>query len=265
MYRHVPKKPWLAAVAMALGWLVTMPADAASDAPDCATGGCGWSLSVDNVEVSAGSFAESATGGLYLPGSSPQMFNLGGGSFVSISSISGDIDPTLGFSFRAGTGSVGQTFSFSFSLPIALSGAIDANSSVSYSLTSLSGSGAQITPLFGHLIVASEVDSAVGGLPPLNKGVDVGDTFGFVGGPQTQNSRIFLASNSFVGNANYDLMSVVATFSLSPNSQVAVSGFVQQVMPVPEPGGASLALAGLLVVGITRFRPLPKRRRGAGA
>ena len=175
MYRYLAKTRRSAGLAIAIGLLATMQVAGASDTPDCSAGGCEWSLSVDNIEVSAGSFADTADGGLYLPGSAPQMINLGGGSFASINSISGDIDPILGFSFKAGTGALGETFSFAFSLPIALSGAINANSSVSYSLTSLSANGAQITPLFGHLIVASEVDSAVGGLAPLNKGVDVGN------------------------------------------------------------------------------------------
>ena len=262
MDRYRANKKWAVCVALVCGSMLASHAARAADDPSCSTGGCGWSLTVDNVELLSGSFEENSNGNLYLPSALSGQVSLGDGSYVSITTISGDIDPVLGFSFKAGTGAVGKTFSFSFSLPIALSGPIDANSSVSYSLTSLTAAGAQITPLFSHLIVASEVDSSVGGLPPLNKGVDVGNTFGFSGGPQTLNSQVYVASNSFVGSASYDLMSVVATFSLSPYSQVAVSGFVQQVMAVPEPGGSSMALAGLALVAFLRIRRKPSQRCG---
>jgi hypothetical protein len=88
-------------------------------------------------------------------------------------------------------------------LPIALSGLVDASSSVSYSLTSQTATGAQISPLREHVVTAA-----------------------------------------------YDLMSVVLGFSLSANSNVGLSGSVQQ-NPVPLPaaawllGSAVLGLAGL--------------------
>lgn len=219
--------------------------------PDCSTGLCTWSMMVDNVEVLSGAYAARADGSLFVPDQVTR-FDLGDGGFVAVNGLSGNIDPILGFNVGAGTGALGKTFSFAFSLPIALSGTIDASSSVSYSLTSLTAAGAQVAPLFGRMVVAQEVDTTVGGLAPLNKGVDVGGSFFFVGGPQTANSPVYTASNSFVGSLDYDLMSVVVSFSLSPNSQVGMSGFVQQVLPIPEPTGALLMFAGLLTVAVVR-------------
>jgi hypothetical protein len=85
----------------------------------------------------------------------------------------------------------------------------------------------------------------------LNKGVDVGETF-FLGGPLVKNSDVFNASNTFTGNLAYDLMTVKVDFSLSADSSVAISGFVQQT-PVPVPAAVWLFGSGLLgLVAIAR-------------
>lgn len=239
------------ALVTGLGLLCGVSAQAGS-IPDCSQGGCEWSVTADNVLLGEGTYSiDPNTGDISL--ASPQRFDLGGGGFVSIDGLNGNADPILGFNASAGTGSAGNTFAFSFSLPIALSGPINANSSVSYSLTSLTSAGAQISPLsFGKVVVADEVDTSVGGLAALNKGVNVGDTFFFFGGPQTQNSPVYTASNTFNGNTAYDLMSVTVAFSLSANSNVGLSGFVQQT-PVPVPAALWLFGSGLLgLLGVAR-------------
>ena len=60
-----------------------------------------------------------------------------------------------------------------------------------------------ITGIRTNIVSASEVDTSVGGLGSFNKVVDVGDTFFYNGGPQTQNSSVFTASNSFTGDLAY--------------------------------------------------------------
>lgn len=224
-----------------------------NDLPSCGPEGanCAWSIEVDGQEVAGGTYSVDDEGQIGFQG---QRIDLEGGGFVQLTGLNGNIDPILGFNASAGTGAAGKTFAFNFSLPIALSGPIDASSNVGYTLTSLSAAGAQIAPLFGHVVVAQEVDTSVGGLPPLNKGVDVGDTFFFVGGPATQLSQ-YSASNSFAGNLAYDLMSVTVAFSLSAQSQVGISGFVQQT-PVPEPSTYLVLIAGLAFIGVIARRRL---------
>ena len=181
------------------------------------------------------------------------MWTMGDGSTICVGSLSGNADPILGFGLGASTSSIGSTFGFTFNLPIALQGPINANSSVSYSLTSTTAAGAQIAPVVGSNIVSAfEVDTSIGGLPSLNKGVDVGNTFFFVGGPLTQNSPVYTASSSFTGDLAYDLMTVKVDFSLSADSTVGISGFVQQVV-VPIPPAVWLFGSGLIgLIGMAR-------------
>jgi hypothetical protein len=182
---------------------------------------------------------------------------LGDGSTVDVGSLGGNADPILSFGVSAHTGAAGHTFSFAFDLPIALSGPLAASSKVSYSLTSETVAGAQVTPLLGNTVTAREVDTSVGGIGNLNKGVDVGATFFFFG-IDTQNSPVYTASSTLVGNTAYDLMSVLIAFSLSPNASVGMSGFVQQVAAVPLPAALPLLLSGLAGLGW-----ISRRRRAA--
>jgi hypothetical protein len=232
-------------------------APAAADAvppPQCGTGAadlCTWSIKA----TTAMGVTTNVAGGTY--GVNPDgSFNFGSvvnsapvgdgtGSTVSITALSGNTDPILSFGVGATTGALGDTFTFVFNEPIALSGPINAVSKVSYSLTAASTVGAEIQPLNGHVVVAKEVDTSFGGLPPLDKGVDVGDTFLFSPGPDTQNSPVFHASSTLTGNLQYDLMSVQIAFVLTPNSSVGLSGFVQQTA-VPVPAAVWLLGAGLL-------------------
>jgi hypothetical protein len=215
---------------------------------DCGADGsaCGISLSIEGTEVATGTYQiDPDTGDLSL--ASPVGGSLGT-SNVNVSNINGNVDPILGFGIGASTGAIGSAFSITLTLPIALSGPINANSSINYSLSSLSGAGAQLAPLFGKTLIAQEVDSSVGGILPLNKGVDAGDTFFFLGGPATNASPVYTASNLLIGDLQYDLMSVTVAFSLSADSTAGLSGFVQQ-LPVPEPSTALLLAMGLAGLG----------------
>jgi len=220
---------------------------------DCGPGGanCSITASIDGTQVGTGNFSiDPITGAITLTNTITAILN---GGHIYVTDVSGNADPILGFAVSASTGVAGNAFSVTFNLPIALAGLINANSSVSYSLTGTSSAGAQIAPLLGsNVVIAQEVDTSIGGLPPLNKGVDVGNTFFFIGGPQTQNSPVYTDSNSFVGNLAYDLMSVTVAFSLSPNTSVGISGFVQQV--VPEPTMVTLLGVGLVLLAVARRR-----------
>ena len=175
------------------------------------------------------------------------------GETLSLNSLGGNVDPLINFGLGASTGSDGAAFGFTFNLPIALSGQIDASSSVAYTLTAASSAGAQIAPIVGdNIVTAYEIDTSVDGLGSLNKGVDVGSTFFFTDGPETNTSDVFTASNSFIGDLAYDIMAVKIDFALSANSSVGVSGFVEQTS-VPVPAAFWLLSTGMIgVIGLRK-------------
>ncbi len=234
--------------------IMALPVAAQADAinlPSCTANDprCGFTVSVgegDQMQSGSGFYTIDAKTGDLTITEAVTVVGLNG-ELAQVGGIWGNADPILGFNASAGTGVTGGTFSYTFYLPIALSGPLAADSSVSYSLTSQTAAGAQIAPLFGKTVIAQEVDTSVGGLSPLNKGVDVGNTFFFLGGPQTQNSPVYTAASLLTGNAAYDLMSVTVAFSLSARSNVGLSGFVQQtVVPVPAAVWLFGSAAGLL-------------------
>jgi hypothetical protein len=188
---------------------------------------------------------ESVSGNGMVVNGNMVMWTMGDNSTISVNTLSGNIDPILSFGIEATTQGTGRTFGITFDLPVAIEGPISASSSVSYSLTSRTEAGAQIAPISGNVVKAWEIDTSVSGLGSLNKGVDVGDTFSFIGGPETRNSSIFTASSQFAGDLAYDLMSVQIGFSLSGESSVGISGFVEQVV-VPVPAAIWLFSTGLL-------------------
>ena len=192
-------------------------------------------------------------GGMVDPMSQGLMWNLDDGSQIMVNSVFGNADPVLGFGLGASTGATGRSFTFSFDLPIALEGAVEASSSVSYSLTSTTEAGAQILPLGGNVVNAYDVDTSIPSIGSLDKNVAVGDAFGFSGGPQTQNSPVYTASSMLTADLAYDLMTAQIAFTLSPNSSVGISGFVQQV-PVPLPATLPLLLVALSGLGILKYR-----------
>ncbi len=173
-------------------------------------------------------------------------WTMGDGSQISINSLSGNADPIISFGIGASTRSSGATFAMNFDLPVAIDGPINASSSMSYSLTSTTAAGAQIAPINGSVISGWGVDTSIGWAKFADMGVDAGDSFFFIGGPQTQNSPVYSNTNLFAGDLAYDLMSVQIGFSLSPDSAVAMSGFVSQISAVPVPAAVWLFGSGLL-------------------
>jgi hypothetical protein len=241
---------WLQLCALTAAIGLAAPASAGTIL-DCGPNGaqCSVTLSIDGTQVANGNYEiDPSTGDLIWPG---MLSGSLGDSTLSVMNVTGNADPILGFAVASNTGAVGSAFSITFTLPIALSGPIDAAAQVSYSLTGTSAAGAQIAPLFAKVLIAQEVDTSIGGLTPLNKGVDVGNTFFCTPGPCNSTSPTYAATNQFVGNLAYDLMSATLAYSLSANSNVGISGFVQQV-PVPEPGTAALLAFGMLAIAATR-------------
>jgi len=241
---------------LALGLALSAPTGAIAGTTSCGDGSlCSFSVVADGVDLGSGRYTiDPLTGALQI--AAPRTFTLADGSTVGITGINGNADPVLGFSANANTLAFGHSFVFNFDLPINLSGPINANSQISYSLTSTTSAGAEIKPLdpTHKVMYALEVDTTVGGLDSLDKGVDAGDKLTLLGGPTVGNSTVYKASNSFIGDSRFDTMTAVVQFSLSPNSNVGMSGFVQQV--VPEPSSTAMLLAGLGFVGWVARRRL---------
>jgi hypothetical protein len=188
------------------------------------------------------------------------MWNLGNGGSVSVNGLGGNADPILGFSVGTTTGAASATVAFVFDLPITLAGNILADARVSYTLTSLSAAGAQISPVVGSTTVvdAFDLDTIGGASLPIDKGVDVGSTFS-VAAFDSAGSPSYSAVNFFTVDPTYDVMRVIIGYSLTPESLVGVTGFVRQVV-VPLPAALPLLLASL-----TAFGALARRRRPVDA
>lgn len=232
-----------------------------ADVVPCTASTCMWTFAVGGVTKESGTYTVNpTTGAISITGN--DSWGTAGGLSASVSGLTVNSDPILGFNFSAGTGSSANSFSFTVSMPIALAGEILANSSASYSLTGTSSSGAGVTPLSGsHVVTAFEESTISGGPSPLNKGVDIGGSFSFGTGPQTQNSPVYTAANMFAlaaGN-QYNEMVINVSFNLTASSNVGISGFVEQT-PVPLPASGWLLLSGALgLFGLTRARTLEAR------
>jgi hypothetical protein len=250
-----------AAAAVLSAGLFSAPQVMAGSIVQCGTATCtsDFTVTIGGNDVGGGLFTYDAKTGdiaLSTDGIEGGVVTDGGGIMwtmgdnqLMVNSLSGNADPILLFGVGATTGANSSSFGFTFNLPVQIAGQISANSSVSYSLTAGTAAGAQITPIFTNVVSAFELDTDIGGLGSLNKGVDVGNTFGFVPAgvlPETQNSPVYTASNTFTGSLAYDLMVVKVDFGLTANSAVGISGGVQQVIPVP----AAVWLFGSGLIGL---------------
>jgi hypothetical protein len=231
-------------------------AQAAAVVP-CTVAACTWSL-VAGTSTDSGTFSIDPSTGA-ISGGLPNWSGSGMTASVSLNGLSNS-DPLLGFNFSAGTSTAASNFSLTLTMPVAESGPIAANSSVSYSLTANTSAGASVQATSGHVVTAFEESTLSGGPAPLNKGVDVGGNFSFTGGPQVQPSPVYTAANLFslaAGN-QYNEMVVTVAFNLSAQSNVGLSGFVQQ-LPVPLPASVWLFLSAALgVFGLARIITPPR-------
>ena len=191
--------------------------------------------------------------------------NLPGILTASIRSATLNPDPAIIFSASAtNLTALPLLFTFVFATPIALSGTINANSSIGYTLTDgfqADGGGAPGVTLSSsaltdptHVLVANDSP------PVTNKGVDVGPFVAdpFPGGipgtctpftpapASTSNCGPFSAANTFSGGP-FLLMTATLSFNLSADDSAGFSGaVVQSVQSVPEPASLLLTVSGLL-------------------
>ncbi len=224
---------------------------------------CSFSLDVDGKPLGTGRYNIGSDGTISLPSAVTFTLESDPNTFITVDTLSGNADPVLGLHASAGTGAIGHTFAFNFDLPINLNSSVTASSTIGYSLTALTGAGAQIAASVpGHSVLfAQDVDTSVGGLPSLDKHVDAGGTFKVdpftptPGAPtRTEQSQTFSAVSTLNVTPAYDTMNAIIAFSLSPQSTVGISGSVSQV--VPEPSSIALMLTGLGVIGWVARRRL---------
>ena len=209
----------------------------------CTADTCTWEISVDGSVVMTGSYTSDAdTGDISLL----EPFTMQGPDFtVSLTEMSGNIDPVLGFGLGATNSSaLPKTFAFAFSLPLGgLPVPINTASQLGTTLTAFTAAGGSVFPTLGGGKIVDSQDIAFSPFASVDKGVDIGN--GLSVASQTTATNIENASGSIIAGGPYDLMSVVVAFGLTPNTGVGFSGFVEQT-PVPVPAAVWLFGTGLI-------------------
>ena len=211
---------------------------------------CTWDISVDGQSVMSGSYVTDADGNISLA----NPVNVSGtGYTVSLTEMSGNIDPVLGFGLGATNSSATpKTFAFAFSLPLGgLPVPINTKSQLGTTLTAFTGEGGSVFPtLGGDKIVDSQDIAFSPNFTSVDKGVDIGAGLSVTG--QNTATNIENAAGSISTGGPFDLMSVTVAFGLTAQTGVGMSGFVEQT-PVPVPAAVWLFGSGLLgLVGIAR-------------
>jgi hypothetical protein len=210
---------------------------------------------VDNEVVEMGSYqSDPETGQISLA----DPVNIDGGDYtVSLDSMSGNIDPVLGFGLGASnTSGAIKTFAFAFSLPLGGLSAppfINTYAELGTTLTPF-GTGGSVFPTSGAGKIVDSQDIVVNPFVSVDKGVDVGAGLSTSGGSTVLNFES--ASGSINSGGPFDLMSVIVAFGLTDQTGVGMSGKVEQT-PVPIPASVWLFGSGLLgLIGIARRRQL---------
>jgi len=223
-----------------LAWAGTMSA--------CGSGDCTWEISVDGAPVMNGMYMADADGNIIL--NSP-VSGGGEGYTFSLDSMSGNIDPVLGFGLGAtNTSGSLKTFAFAFSLPLGgLPAPINTAATLGTTLTAFTSAGGSVFPTLGGGRIMDSQDLVLSPFASVDKGVDIG--LGLVipssSPPLTTVTNSENATGSIASGGPYDLMSVVVAFGLTDQTGVGFSGAVSQIA-VPEP--AAFWLVGPVLLGL---------------
>ena len=218
---------------------------------------CTWTISVDgNVEMSGSYISDSETGDISLV---TPVSMTGDGFTISLSEMSGNIDPVLGFGLGAtNTSGALKTFAFAFSLPLGgLPVPINTTAQLGTTLTAFTVAGGNVFPTLGGNKIIDSQDQALNPFANVDKGVDIGAGLSIAPGlPQNQwtATSIENAAGSISSGGPFDLMSVTVAFGLTDQTGVGFSGFVEQTA-VPVPAAVWLFGSGLLgLVAVARRR-----------
>jgi len=221
---------------------------------NCTPETCTWEISVDGGVVMEGMYtSDPETGDLIL--TDPVSMTMPGFS-VSLTDMSGNIDPVLGFGLGAtNTSGSFKSFAFAFSLPLGgLSAppAINTVAQLGTTLTAFTAAGGSVIPTLGGGKIVDSQDIRINPFTSIDKGVDIGAglSINAQGGIQSDEN----ATSSITSGGPFDLMSVTVAFGLTDQTGVGFSGFVEQT-PVPVPAAVWLFGSGLMgLVAVARRR-----------
>jgi hypothetical protein len=205
---------------------------------------CGWTISVGDEPVGAGSYSIDENGNISFGGFETS----GDGYTVSIGDIGGNVDPEITFGIGATNNSGGFiNFAFAFSVPLGgFEGLIDTFAELGQTLTSASGStGTNLFPTLGGGLIMDSQDIRISPFSSVDKQVDVGDSL-FAADGTTVLDLDSASGQILLSGGGYDVMAVTVAFGLDTNGGVGLSGRVRQTLAViPEPGIVTLGSIGL--------------------
>jgi hypothetical protein len=131
------------------------------------TNGGTWNVTIGNTAFSGDITIDPKTGDISIP-EGFQLTDPTTGAALSLSSFTGNADPTIGFGLVGITGANPASFSATFSIPVSLSGPVLAQSNASYTLTRLGTGSATLSPFNAFTVTAQDKVSATG--EKVNKG-----------------------------------------------------------------------------------------------
>jgi hypothetical protein len=216
---------------------------------------CGWEIAVDGQQLASGEFDIDDEGNVTIDGD-PEVS--GEGFTAEVSSFSGQVDPEIVFGLGATNSSnSAKTYSFSFSLPIALDDrAIETYASLGTTLTASSAGDGTVFPTLGGGKIVDSQDIRFVPFASVDKGVDIGESLTDPAGGLPTLDAVEAFGLIEAGEGPFTLMSVVVAFGLVDTNQqagldgqvgVGFSGLVQQTQ-VPVPAAIWLLGTGLLTL-----------------
>ncbi len=168
--------------------------------------------------------------------------------------LSGDFneDPSISYDVTVTDFDAPSTFVFTFITPIAATGAPnEVDASLAGALTDSGGDGVSLVPIGGALVQISSL-----GDPPMDMGVDIGGSLSAPADGISNSFSIYGPFDSDIipgpGPGPWTSLSVVTSFTLSGNDDIAALSGSAEIVQVPTP---NLSFpAGLFLLGMMHRR-----------